>query len=136
VTSPKKSSSKSDTPGKVSFTLEEIEAETADDAIEPLRISVRGKVMELKSPLDMEIRSFEDIVAAMSADQDSLVGDLGEAGAMLRLFPAMIGEENFQTLKDAHVTLPVMMALFQKVQEYYGQAMEQLGADPKDSTSE
>lgn len=120
---------------EVAFTLEQIEEEVKTD-LEPLRMSVRGKVIELESPMGMDVGAFESMMSVMTVDQDSMIGELGEAGMVMRMLPAMIGDENYQVLKDAKTSLPALMRIFSRVNDYYAGEMEKAAADPKDSTSQ
>lgn len=129
------SAKKSGDKPEVAFTLEQVEEEVKTD-LEPLRMGVRGKVIELQSPMNMEIAEFESMMSVMTTDQNSMIGELGEAGMVMRMLPAMIGEDNYQILKDAKVNLPALMNIFNRVNDYYQGEMEKAAADPKDSTSQ
>ncbi|MGO2819426.1 MAG: hypothetical protein ACTIA5_01405 [Brachybacterium tyrofermentans] len=119
---------------QIAFTLEQIEQEAQPD-IEPLRMGVKGKVIELKSPMAMEASSMATVLEAMNASAQ--MGELGDAAAMIQLLPAMIGEENYQTLLDAKVTIAGLMKIQEKVEAYYEAAFAAVGVDdPKDSSSQ
>ena len=130
MTAKKKSGDKPD----VAFTLEQIEQEAQDD-IAPLRMGVRGKVIELKSPMAMEASAMTDVLEAM--ETSAALGELGEAAAMVKLLPAMLGEENYQILIDAKVTISGLMKIQERVEAYYEAAFAAAGVDdPKDSSSQ
>lgn len=118
---------------KVDFTLEQIEEE-AVPSVKPLRMGVRGKVIELQSPMQMEAAALTKVLEAMS--QSAMLGELGEAAAMVQLLPSMIGEDNYQVLLDAKVSMAALMKISDKVQSYYEEALAAAGADPKDSSSQ
>lgn len=123
----------SDKP-KVAFTLEQIEAEAKPD-IEPLRMGVGGKVIELKSPMEMEASAMATVLEAMNSS--AAMGELGDAGAMIQLLPAMIGEDNYQVLLDAGITIMGLMKVQERVSAYYEEAFAAAGVDdPKGSTSQ
>lgn len=127
------SKSSGDKP-QVAFTLEQIEKEAQPD-IEPLRMGIKNKVIELKSPMAMEASAMSDVLAAMNAS--AAMGELGDAAAMIQLLPAMIGEDNYQILLDAKVTIAGLMKIQEKVEAYYEAAFEAAGVDdPKDSSSQ
>lgn len=119
---------------QVAFTLEQIEQEAQPD-IEPLRMGVRGKVIELRSPLELEASAMTDVLEAMN--ESAQLGELGEVASMIKLLPAMIGEENYQTLLDAKVSIAGLMKIQEKVDAYYEAAFEAAGIDdPKASSSQ
>lgn len=124
---------KSDSP-KVEFTLEQIEAEVRPDT-EPLRMGVGGKVITIPSIMEMEADAFQNALSAMNA-KDSMMGDLGEAGAIMTLLPAMLGEDNYEVLTEAKASIGALVKVFEKVESYYQQDLDEAGVDPKGSTSQ
>lgn len=117
----------------VAFTLEQLEEELVAD-VEPLRMGVRGKVIELQSPMDMEASAFSNVMEAISSSK--MLGEMGEMAAMVQLLPAMIGEDNYQILLDAKISLKALIRVQERVEEYYEEAVAAAGVDdPKDSTS-
>lgn len=122
----------SDTPD-VALTLDQLEAEVADN-VAPLRMDVRGKIIELQSPMDMEAGAFSRVMDALNSSK--MLGEMGEVAAVVQLLPAMIGEENYQTLVDAKISLKALIKLQEKVEAYYDEALAAAGVDdPKGSTS-
>lgn len=118
---------------EVAFTLEQLEDELTSD-VEPLRMGVRGKVIELQSPMDMEAGAFSKVMDAVSSSK--MLGEMGEMAAMVQLLPAMIGEDNYQTLLDANISLKALIRVQERVEEYYDDAFSAAGVDdPKDSSS-
>lgn len=117
----------------VAFTLEQIEEEVVSD-VAPLRMGVRGKVIELQSPMDMEASAFASVMEAVSSSK--MLGEMGEMAAMVQLLPAMIGEDNYQILLDAKISLKALIRVQERVEDYYEEALAAAGVDdPKDSTS-
>lgn len=123
----------SDKP-KVAFTLEQIEQEAQPD-IEPLRMGVAGKVIELPSPMAMEASAMTSVLEAL--EESAQLSELGEAASMIKLLPKMLGEENFKILLDAKVSMAALFKIQEKVEAYYQEAFEAMGVDdPKDSSSQ
>lgn len=119
---------------KVAFTLEQIESEARPD-VEPLRMGVGGKTIVIPSMMEMDANEFQNALTAMNS-KDSVVGELGEAGAMMQLLPIMIGEKNYQVLVDAKASIGALILTFKKAEEYYQENLEDAGVDPKGSTSQ
>jgi uncharacterized surface protein with fasciclin (FAS1) repeats len=130
VTTSKKGSDKP----KVAFTLDQIEQEAHPD-IEPLRMGVNGKVIELRSPMDMEASALVDLLEAM--EQNAQMSELGEAAQAIKMLPVLLGEENYQILLDAKASFPALMKISEKVEAYYEEAFAAAGVDdPKGSSSQ
>ena len=123
---------KNDKP-KVAFTLEQIEEEARPD-IEPLRMGVRGKVIELPSPMQMEASKMVEVLDAISTS--AAMTEMGESAQVIKLLPAMIGQDNYDLLIDAKVSIGGLMKIYEKVEEYYEEAFAAAGVDPKDSASQ
>lgn len=123
---------KNDKP-KVAFTLEQIEEEARPD-IEPLRMGVRGKVIELPPPMQMEASAMVEVLDALSAS--AAMTEMGETAQMIKLLPAMIGQDNYQILVDAKISIGGLMKVQEKVEAYYEEAFAAAGVDPKDSASQ
>lgn len=116
------------------LTLEQLEAEVAPTG-KPFRFRVDAdRVLELKSPLHMGAAAFERVMSAMNSSQ--ALGEMGEVAAVVQLLPAMIGEDNYQVLLDADISLMALVRLQEKVEAYYSQELASIGVDdPKGSTS-
>lgn len=129
MTAPKAAASRSRAKAKtdspeVAFTLDQLEAQAAQDAPPPLRMGIAGRVIEVPSPMDLPLSS----LATLAASEQNPI-------AAIQLIEDLIGEEVFAELKERGTSIKVMMALVNKVQDYYDQAMQDAYGDPKESAS-
>lgn len=123
----------SDKP-KVAFTLDQIEQEARPD-VEPLRMGVGGKVLELPPPMDMKASALVDLLGAL--EESAHLSEIGEAAQAIKLLPMMLGEEAYQTLLDEGASFLALMKIQEKVEAYYEDSFAALGVDdPKDSSSQ
>ncbi len=117
----------------VAFTLEQLEQEVSG-GVEPLRMGVGGKVIVLPSLMQMEADALVDVLEALEASET--MAAMGQAGMVMKLLPKMIGQDNFDILREAGISLGALVKVFDKVEAYYADAVEAAGVeDPKGSSS-